>query len=306
MTQIEPQVQIDAEAARSTGPGGPWPRIVGHWELVALVAEGSWAEVYRARPAGSPLDCPAAYAVKTLRPDRQEDAAASGLLAREAWAGRSISHPHLISILEAQLRQVPPLVVMPWLEGTTLAARLAGGRWPDLPEALWIARQAAEALDALDSAGWTHGDIKPSNLFVSPEGHVTLLDLGFARRRGEDGPAAGRCLAGTPYYLAPECFSHPPRPEIRSDVYSLGIVLYELLSGRLPFERQDLAGLASQHKRTAAPRLCRLAPHLPPEVARLAHEMLAKDPLRRPQTPGELVARLVGLEIATFTERTAA
>jgi serine/threonine protein kinase len=132
------------------------------------------------------------------------------------------------------------------------------------------------------------------------------LDLGFARRRGEDGPAAGRCLAGTPYYLAPECFSHPPRPDIRSDVYSLGIVLYELLSGRLPFERQDLAGLASQHKRTAAPRLCRLAPHLPPEVARLAHEMLAKDPLRRPQTPGELVARLVGLEIATFTERTAA
>ncbi|MGD0901076.1 MAG: serine/threonine-protein kinase [Thermoguttaceae bacterium] len=318
MAQTESPVQIDAEAACRTAAGGTVPRLAGHWELVALAAEGSWAQVYCARPAGSPPDSPAAYAVKTLRPDRQGDATALGLLAREALAGRSVSHPHLISILEVQLRQAPPLVVMPWLEGATLAARLAAGWGPDLPEALWIARQAAEALAALDSAGWIHGDIKPSNLFVSPEGHVTLLDLGFARHRGDaphrgatmlrmvPGPAAGRCLIGTPYYLAPECFSDSLGPDIRSDLYSLGIVLYELLSGRLPFERQDLAGLANQHKRTAPVRLGRLAPHLPLEVARLVHEMLAKDPLRRPQAPGEVVGRLVGLEIATFTERVAA
>jgi serine/threonine-protein kinase len=304
MTQTDERVRSGVEAAHRMVAGGGWPHSVGHWELTALVAEGSWAQVYCARPAGAPPDGPAAYAVKMLRPERQADPAAAGLLAREALVGRSVSHPHLVAILEAQLRQEPPLVVMPWLEGATLEARLAADWRPDLPEALWIARQAAEALEALDSAGWTHGDIKPSNLFVSPEGHVTLLDLAFARRRGE-AAAADRRLTGTPYYLAPECLAESPCFDIRGDLYSLGVVLYQLLGGRLPFAGQDLAELAIQHKQAAPPNLGRLVPLLPPQVVRLVHEMLAKDPLRRPQTPAEVVGRLVALEIATFTERAA-
>ncbi|MGA2064434.1 MAG: serine/threonine-protein kinase [Thermoguttaceae bacterium] len=306
MTQTERRVRSGGGVVRGAIGGGRLPRSVGQWELVALAAEGSWAQVYRARPAGTVCDGPAAHAVKLLRPERQGDPAARALLAREALVGRSVSHPHLVAILEAQLGQAPPLLVMPWLAGMTLEARLATGWLPDLPEALGIARQAAEALGALDSTGWTHGDVKPSNLFVSPEGHVTLLDLGFARRRGEDARQAGRCLMGTPYYLAPECFSDASVPDVRSDLYSLGAVLYQLLACRLPFEEEDLGRLAIQHKQQAPLNLRRLAPLVPFEVARVVHEMLAKEPLRRPQTAGELVRRLVALEIATFAERAVA
>jgi serine/threonine-protein kinase len=275
-------------------------QVVGRWELVALAAEGSWARIYRARPAEGPVDRLATYALKMPRPERRDDPAAIGLLAREALAARSVSHRHLIAVLEAHVSREPRLLVMPWLEGATLQAALAGGRRIDLSSVLWIARQVAEALEALDAAGWMHGDLKPGNIFLSPEGHVTLLDLGFARRRDETGPAAERRVMGTAQFLAPECASSTLRPDIRSDIYSLGVVLYELLAGRPPLAGDSVGELARGHKQTAPPSLVRLAPNLPTAVAHLVHRMLAKDPLRRPQTPRELTGALVRLEIGAL------
>lgn len=240
-----------------------------------------------------------------LRPDRQEDPRAIALLAREALAGRNVSHPHLIAVLEAHVTADPRYLVMPWLEGSTLEARLADGECFDLPAALWIVRQTAEALDALHLAGWMHGDVKPSNLFLSVEGHVTLLDLGFARRQEEDNSITDRWLMGTYHYMAPEYFTTILRPDIRSDLYGLGVVLYELLTGHRPFEGRDAMRLATEHKQVAVPNVRRACPQLPASVANLVHRMLSKDPLRRPQTPRELIERLVKLEIATFSERAA-
>jgi serine/threonine protein kinase len=280
-----------------------FPQRVNQWELVRLAAEGSLAQIYRARPAEGPADRPAPYALKMLRPEWQDDPNATGLLLREAVAGRSVSHPHLIPILAASISEPPRYVVMPWLDGSTLRAWLAAGRHLDLPVVLWIARQTAEALDALHAAGWMHGDVKPSNIFLSAEGHVTLLDLGFARRNDETGSAVDRCVMGTCNYMAPETITSALRADVRSDIYSLGIVLFEVLSGRLPFQGADLAELAEQHKTATPPDLHELAPHLPEQLVELVHRMLAKDALRRPQTPHELVRHLVKLEIATFSER---
>ncbi len=281
------------------------PRRLKHWELSGLVGEGSLTQVYRARPAGAQGDRPAAHAVKLLRPQRQQDARAVGVLRREAQVGRTVSHPHLIPILEAGVHGPPYFVVMPWLAGRTLAEEQASQGPLDLPALLWLARQVAEGLDALHAAGWMHGDVKPANVFVSPEGHVTLLDLGFARRPDETGSVVDRCVVGTCNYIAPEMITSALGADVRSDVYSLGVVLFELLSGRLPFEGSDLAELAAQHKQARPPDLRRLVPQLPTDVVRLVHEMLAKEPLRRPQTPAELIERLVALEIDTFGERTA-
>ena len=284
-------------------PSADLPRQVNEWELVALAGAGPLTEVYRARPAGARADLPAACAVKLLRAEWAEDPRAIGLLLREARVGHTVSHPHLIPILAASVAGPPYFVVMPWLAGRTLAEHQASQGPLDLPVALWLARQVAEALDALDAAGWMHGDVKPANVFVSEEGHVTLLDLGFARRPDETGSAADRCVVGTCNYIAPELITSALAADVRSDIYSLGVVLFELLTGRLPFQGTDLAELATQHKQARPPSLRRLAPQLPTGVIRLVHQMLAKQPLRRPQTPADLIERLVALEIETFGER---
>lgn len=303
MTRIDVKPAAVAPVARRADPPA-LPRRVKQWELTELVAEGALARAYRARAAGSPDDRPAPYAVKVLRRRWENDDRALGTLFREALVGRTVAHPHLISVLAAILREPPYFLVMPWLDGWTLQQWLAGGERVDLPVVLWIARQVAEALGALAASGWMHGDVKPSNILVSPEGHVTLLDLGFAQRAGDEpGSVAGRCLLGTCNYIAPEMITSTLAGDIRSDIYSLGVVLFEMLAGRLPFEGDDLAEIIAAHKQARAPELRRLAPHLPAGVVRLVRRMLSKEPLRRPQTPSELIDRLAALEIHAFAER---
>jgi serine/threonine protein kinase len=176
---------------------------------------------------------------------------------------------------------------MPWLAGATLARLLEGGRCFELPEALWLARQAAQGLAALHAAGWVHGDVKPSNVFVAADGHVTLIDLGFARRVGENDSDDPPCIAATLAYAAPECLRPDAVADPRSDLFSLGTILYELLTGSLP-------------GRDVAPGR---AVGMPTEVARLLGRMLAQQPLRRVQDARQLVARLAAVEIESFAWR---
>ena len=291
-----------ARISRPREPFGPGCRL-DSWELVRLAAEGNMAQIFRARPAGDDADRPGAYAVKILRPQWQTDPQAVAMLRREALVGHQVSHPHLTAVLAAGFQQQPCYLVMPWLTGRSLRDLLAEPIGLDLPFALWTVRQVAEALGALHAANWMHGDVKPSNILVSPVGHATLLDLGFARQTGESGSVVDRPLTGTGHYLAPETITSTLRTDVRSDLYSLGVVLFEAIARRLPFEGNTLGEVLSQHLRTRAPDLRRLAPHLPSGVIRLVGEMLAKEPLRRPQTPCELIERLTALEIATFGER---
>lgn len=278
------------------------PIRLGAWELIEALGQGRLCRVYRARPASGPKRA-AAYALKILADKWNDDAAAIEVMRREAIVGRRISHPHLIPILAAHVGAAPYFVVMPWLEGAPLSSFFSAGRRPTLPAALWMVRQVAEALDALHTGGWMHADVKPSNIMLSPRGHATLVDLGFARQPADPMSPADRCVAGTLQYIAPEMITSALRPDIRSDIYSLGATLYELLCGRPPFLAQDLAELAQQHRQREPPDLRALRADLPVNVTALVHSMLAKQPLRRPQTPRELIERLVPLEIETFRLR---
>ncbi len=288
-------------AASSTGESRPLLRL-GDWELMRLVGKGPLARVYQARPAGSPPDRPPGYAVKVLDERQEFDSAAIEVFRREALVGRRVSHPHLVTVLSSHVGDTPYYLVTPWLEGATLAAHIAIAR-PSVPVVLWIVRQVAEALDALHHAGWMHADVKPSNIFVSRRGHATLLDLGFARRPDELGSVVDRCVVGTIHYIAPEMVTSALRADIRSDIYSLGVTLFELLSGRRPYHGGSLAELARQHCQDQPQDLHRLVPTLPPGVVQLVRAMMAKEPLRRPQTPLELIERLVALEIDLFDDR---
>ncbi|GAB6166666.1 hypothetical protein JCM19992_26660 [Thermostilla marina] len=276
---------------------------VGGWVLVSPIAVGPITAIYRARPAGADADRPAMYAVKVLRQAWTHDQRAVELLRREATVGREVSHPHLVPVLASQLDAPPRYLVMPCLQGTTLESQLRSCGPFDVPTALWIVRQAAEALDALYSAGYVHSDLKPENILVNEEGHTTVIDLGFARRIDEVSSVATRRIMGTCNYLAPEQVLAAWEADVRSDIYSLGVVLYRMLTGHLPYRVGNLKELVEQFRDGTIPSVRSFAPHVPAKVARFVARLLAKDPLRRPQTPHALIDELAALEIETFTYR---
>jgi eukaryotic-like serine/threonine-protein kinase len=279
----------------------PLPRRLGRWVLERVIGEGAAATIYRARPA-SGADASARYAVKVL--DRRIDRPlALAFFRREAEVGRRIQHPHLVPVLTSQLSEPPYYLVMPHLLGRTVAERIHDGEQFALPHALWIARQAAEALAAIHAGGYMHGDVKPGNILVSPQGHATLIDLGFARELAESGGALDRPILGTINYLAPELLTSSLGADARSDLYSLGATLYELLTWRPPIQATSLEELAEKQRHESIPDIRSLVPQIPIDVAELLRRLMAREPLRRPQSAGEVVKTLVALEIGTLAER---
>jgi eukaryotic-like serine/threonine-protein kinase len=306
MTQTtESHKSVRATAARSSAKPArsaartsePVQAEAGSWRLDGLLGEGALARVYAAQPIES-AGRPAAYALKMLRSQWHDRPEVIALMRREALVGQTVAHPHLVAILAAHVLEPPYFVVMPRLAGETLAALLARRRTLNVIRALWIARQTAEALDALHRNGFIHGDVKPSNVQVAPTGHVTLLDLSFARATNDDGSAFRLSLVGTPNYMAPEQLVSTLRSDARSDVYGLGAMLYEMLTGETPFAPADLAELLQLHRQSRPKPLRTLRADVPSPVAKLVADMIAKEPLRRPQSIAEVIQALVRLEIA--------
>jgi serine/threonine-protein kinase len=194
--------------------------------------------------------------------------------------------------------------VTPRLEGLTLAQLIAQNGALSVSVALWITRQVADGLAALfDAAGMIHTDVSPSNIIISPTGHATLLDFGFAQTPAEASRWETRPLAGTLAYISPEMLTSALAADARSDLYSLGLICYEMLAGRRPWDSDDPAELATLHREAKPTDLRSLRGDVPAAVGDLVHALLAKDPLRRPGSAGELSARLVRLEIDCFSMR---
>src|SRR3972149_187969 len=177
------------EPAASPAGGTHVQKLVGRlgpWQLVRLLGEGNLTRVYLSRPADAPSNQPSAYVVKLLRKEWWRDPQAIEVQRREAWVGGRVSHPNLLPVLSASVKEPPFYVVMPRLDGASLAQILTEQGRLDIPVALWIARQTADALAALfDATGMIHSDVKPANILVSPTGHATLLDFGFAQTPSE-------------------------------------------------------------------------------------------------------------------------
>lgn len=257
--------------------------------------------MYRAAPLDSPSNVAGDYAIKVLKPEFAARATVREMFLREAFLGQRVNHPHLRCVLSAQVDRSPFFLVMPFQPGISIRQLLKMSGRLSPSRALWITRQIAEGLASLHSAGWLHGDVKPDNASMTLNGHTTLSDYGLACPLDKS-PAARPTLCGTSAYLAPEqlCEGHALGPA--SDVYSLGVMLYELLTGTRPFAEDDPAELAAAHRTEMPPDVRPQCPGVSPPVGRLVRRMLAKEPLRRP-TGGELISLLIDAEIDAFATR---
>jgi hypothetical protein len=266
---------------------------VGRYELLAKLGAGGMGVVYRARDPGLGR----LVALKLLG-GGQHDAARRARFARELAAAGRLDHPHVARALDCGESDGRPFLVMEYVEGLDLDRLLrAAGRLP-VADACELARQAAVALHHVHGCGLVHRDVKPSNLMLTPDGRLKVLDLGLARFHGGGTGEAltelGQVL-GTVDYLAPEQLSDPRRVDGRADLYALGCTLYHLLSGRAPF---DGPGCRLEHEKLTAhghappPALRARRPEVPEAVAAVVHRLLAKDPADRYADAAEVAAAL--------------
>jgi serine/threonine protein kinase len=279
----------------------PLPRIPGY-ELTARLGGGPLTTVYSGHDAHG--DRP--FAIKLLRPEWEDESNVVKLLQREARVGLSVRHPRLVRLLDAHVTRPPYYLVMELVKGESLRKRLGRDYRLDLANAVWITRQTAEALTKLHHAGFVHGDVKPDNIRLIDTGSAVLIDLGFAHRPGENAffLAQGYVL-GTVNYLAPELCVLPPEDTTANDVFSLGVMLFEVLSGRLPYPGGSTERVLRRHAADPPADIRRYAPDLPRGLANLIDRMLTRRPADRPSAAA-VVQRLIGLEIATLGRRLSA
>jgi serine/threonine-protein kinase len=302
MATLETTRTIRQEFA--AGDATPLVGRLGPWQLVRLLSEGNFTRVYLARPVDAAENQPAAYIVKVLRNQWWRDPQAIEMQRREAWVGSRVSHPNLLPVLSSSVGEPPFYVVAPKIDGVPLSQLILEQEQLSVPFALWVARQVADGLDALfEATGMIHADVKPENILVSAAGHATLIDFGFVQTPAEASQWATRPLAGTLAYIAPEMVTSALAAGPRSDIYSLGVTMYEMITGRRPWESDDPGELAMLHRQAKPTDVRALRPEVPGPVAELLHSMLAKDPLRRPRSASELATRLVRLEIESFSLR---
>jgi serine/threonine protein kinase len=278
----------------------PIPRIPGY-QLLQHLGGGPMTCVYSARA----VETDAACVVKLLRDDWDDAETGIKLLQREARAGLSVRHPHLVRITHAHVTAPPYFLVMDLLPGESLRRRLRRDFRLPVGQAVWIVRQIGEALAALHSSGFLHGDIKPDNVRLIDDGAAVLIDLGFAHRPGENAAflRAGYVL-GTANYLAPEQCDPLPVEDLSSDLFSLGVMLFEMLTGRLPYPPGSLRQTFRRHRCDPPADIRRSVANMPSSLAALLSRLLAHRAEDRPRAAA-VVQQLINLELAALTRRRA-
>lgn len=276
--------------------------LIDGYQPLGVLGGGPMTAVYSARATETDTPC----AIKVVRAEWEDQETAIKLLQREARAALMVRHPHLVRVLDAHVTAPPYYLVMELLGGESLRRRLRRDYRLPATEAIWIMRQTAEALAALHRGGFLHGDLKPDNVRLIDDGTAMLIDLGFAHRPGENAALlrAGYLL-GTANYLAPEQCDDTPVEDLSSDLFSLGVMFFEMLSGKLPYPPGSLQQTVRRHRCDPPADIRRSVGNLPAPLVALVERLLARKPEDRPRA-GAVVQQLVKLEIATLRRRRSA
>src|SRR3954470_21692641 len=268
------------------------PRLLGgRYELDGVIGRGGMAEVYRARD----LRLDRVVAIKTLRSDLARDPTFQARFRREAQSAASLNHPSVIAVYdtgEDMMDHNPvPYIVMEYVEGRTLRDVLRDEHRVAPDRALQMVDGILRALDYSHRGGIVHRDIKPANVMLTPTGDVKVMDFGIARAMADSAATMTQTaqVIGTAQYLSPEQ-ARGERVDARSDLYSTGCVLYELLTGRPPFTGDSPVAIAYQHVREEPIPPSQLDPEIPRWADNIVLKAMAKDPAHRYQSAAEFRA----------------
>jgi len=325
-TTLLPNPSADA-AASALNPGGASmidraplpagePSELAHYRILHLLGQGGMGKVYQAED----VKLQRVVALKVMLPDMTASLACRERFLREARAMAAVRNDHVVTIYEVGQADDVPYLAMEFLQGQTLESWLRAfgkkgdcppesrGQSPFFPNALKasgspglgdivrIGREIAEGLAAAQTRGLIHRDIKPANLWLeAPTGRVKILDFGLARSVQSPGLTAVGDVVGTPSYMSPEqaCGN---QVDGRGDLFSLGVVFYQLCTGQLPFQGKSVMAVLTALALNQPPALRELNPNVPPALADLVMQLLEKDPARRPQSAAIVIDSLRAIE----------
>ncbi len=265
-------------------PIGTGTLLAGRYQLIRVLGRGGMGTVFEGfdRVLERPV------AVKVVRPELCEDPQVLARFRREVKAAATLRHPGVVALYDAEPGDLErPYIVMELVDGWTLDQLLRSNGPLSTLRAAEIARDVADALAFVHAAGIVHRDIKPGNVMVSGNGHVKLLDLGIARMLDATPVTTSRSMHGTAEYVSPEQVRGEPADR-RSDIYSLGVVLFEMMAGVPPFTGDSPIAIAYKHVEAQPPNLTEIRPETPPELADIVRRCLSKNPGDRYQHALEL------------------
>lgn len=255
----------------------------GRYELGRQIGAGGMADVFAGvdRPLGRPV------AIKRLRPAYAADPAFVERFKREAQAAAAVNHPNVVAIYDWGEQDGTYYLVMEYVPGSNLSELLSHqGPLPE-DQALDLASQIAAGLEAAHRHGLVHRDMKPHNVLVDPQGRAKLTDFGIARAASEVPITESRVVLGSARYIAPEQLQGQ-EADARSDLYSLGVVLYELLTGQAPFDGTTTTAILARHLHGTPRPPRQLRPALSAATESIVLKALARDPAQRYQTAADL------------------
>ncbi|RLT20221.1 MAG: serine/threonine protein kinase [Planctomycetota bacterium] len=271
------------------------PEQLGPLKLVQQIGLGKHCQVWEAVDAKSRTQ----VAVKVIVPDMATDAGQRKLLEHELKVAKSLDHPTVIKIDRLSEEGGLPHLVMEYFPAANLKKQIAAGVEPLVPKLQRIVTETALALDHMHSRGWVHRDVKPDNVLAAADGQVKLIDLAIAAKAsGFLGKLLGsKTLAqGSPSYMSPEQIRGEAL-DARSDIYSFGCVIFELISGRPPYTGADTNDLLNKHVSATVPAVDAFNKNATTACAKFLRQMLAKKPAERPASMKEVLQQLRAIRL---------